>query len=256
MIHNTPLPVHDLQKVPENTLIEDLLLEKEIKGVEFRFISMKGEVRFAGERGWNYYDVLLSLKTGDAILKINGNEYSVGPEHIVRIPYGKGYTMLVGEKRKFRFLLVRKYLDKKDKCIIKEKPEYHDAMYIKSFSECPVYTEDIKSEKTINRMLLPEGLVPRFCMGLVETEGPDEVGEHEHDMLDQVFLGLEDCRCLVHADGAKALLTQNMLLHIPLGSKHSVTVEEGNKLSYIWMDFFLSQEGQKYMEEQHHIKNE
>jgi quercetin dioxygenase-like cupin family protein len=92
-------------------------------------------------------------------------------------------------------------------------------------------------------------------MGSVETKGPDSVGEHSHPMLDQLFLGLEGCKCTCYADGEEVGLTENMLLHIPLGSRHSVSVEDGDTLSYIWLDFFLTLNGEKYMNEQHHIES-
>ena len=92
-------------------------------------------------------------------------------------------------------------------------------------------------------------------MGSVETIGPDEVGEHSHPMLEQVFLGMKNCRCTVWANSNKALLAENMLLHIPLGSKHKVLVKEGDVLSYLWMDFFLSLEGEKYINDQHHMED-
>jgi hypothetical protein len=75
-------------------------------------------------------------------------------------------------------------------------------------------------------------------------------------MLDQIFLGLEGCRCYCYADGEEEILTENMILHIPLCSKHYVKVKEGDKLAYIWMDFFLTIEGEKYMGEQHHVEEE
>jgi hypothetical protein len=61
---------------------------------------------------------------------------------------------------------------------------------------------------------------------------------------------------MCHAEGEQILLTENMLLHIPLGSKHSVSVESGDTLAYIWFDFFLSHEGEKYMSEQHQMDDE
>jgi len=87
-----------------------------------------------------------------------------------------------------------------------------------------------------------------------ETEGPDEVGEHCHPILDQLFLGLSSCNCIFYADDEQTILSENMLLHIPLGSKHAVSVSKGNTLAYIWMDFFLTLEGEKYMREQHQME--
>jgi quercetin dioxygenase-like cupin family protein len=147
-------------------------------------------------------------------------------------------------------------LDIADLRVILQNEKEHSEVFIRSFKDCPVYTEDIKSSKSINRMILPEGKVPRFCMGSVETEGPDSVAPHEHPMLDQLFFGLKGCRCTCTADGESQLLTENMLLHIPLGSKHSVSVADGEKLAYIWFDFFLTIEGQKYMDEQHRLEEE
>jgi quercetin dioxygenase-like cupin family protein len=92
-------------------------------------------------------------------------------------------------------------------------------------------------------------------MGSVETSGPDIVAEHDHPMLDQLFLGLKGCRCHCYAGAEHALLEENMLLHIPLGSKHHVEVGEGDRLAYIWLDYFLTMEGQKYMNEQHQMKD-
>jgi quercetin dioxygenase-like cupin family protein len=81
------------------------------------------------------------------------------------------------------------------------------------------------------------------------------VAEHDHPMLDQLFLGLKGCRCHCYAGYDHALLEENMLLHIPLGEKHHVEVGDGDRLAYIWLDYFLTLEGQKYMNEQHQVKD-
>jgi hypothetical protein len=154
------------------------------------------------------------------------------------------------------YLRFVKYLDDKDKKEIRKDPALHSRLYAPKFVDCPAYREDIKSAKTINRMLLPEKFVPRFCMGSVETTGPDLVAAHEHPMLEQLFFGLKNCNAVCHADASQAPLLENTLLHIPLGSKHSVSVKEGNTLYYIWLDFFLSLEGQTYMGQQHHMEKD
>jgi hypothetical protein len=35
--------------------------------------------------------------------------------------------------------------------------------------------------------------------------------------------------------------------HIPLGSTHWATVSEDKKMYYMWMDFFLTKEGQEWL---------
>lgn len=93
-------------------------------------------------------------------------------------------------------------------------------------------------------------------MGSVETTGPDFVLEHEHPMLDQLLFGLDDCKCTFLANEVYTTLSENTTLHIPLGSKHSVSVAEGEVLAYIWLDFFLTLEGQKYMEQNQQIDDQ
>ena len=66
-------------------------------------------------------------------------------------------------------------------------------------------------------------------------------------MLEQLFLGLKDNDIMVSADEAKAQLTSYAILHIPLGSNHGAQVREGKKLYYVWMDFFITKEGQEWL---------
>ncbi|MCK5367129.1 MAG: hypothetical protein KAQ62_01210 [Cyclobacteriaceae bacterium] len=227
----------------------------EIKGVDIEYISIKGPQQFREMPGPNHYDVLLLL-SGNAKLSIRGDEYSVNGIYIIKIPHDTEYAIRIESGSEFNYLIIRKSLDEKDRQLIEKDKGNHQTLYLKALSDCPTYKEDIKSEKTLSRMILPDGMVPRFCMGSVETKGPDEVTEHHHLMLDQLFFGLPGCQCNCHADSDSALLTENVLLHIPLGSMHSISVSEGNKLAYIWMDFFLTLEGQQYMGKQHQMDEE
>jgi len=240
---------------PGGYITKNNLLPGEIEGLEMVHYSIKGEKNITETTQPDFYDVLLSL-SGEATLKVGLQQYNFSSPAIARVPYGQSYKLNIKKGSDFSFIRLRKMLSKDDRQLISQNRESHSSVYIKAIVDCPAYTEDIKSSKTLNRMLLSEGLVPRFCMGSVETEGPDVVGEHEHAMLDQLFLGLDGCKCTCHADGEQILLTENMVLHIPLGSKHSVSVESGDTLSYIWFDFFLTIKGQKYMNEQHKIKDE
>lgn len=123
--------------------------------------------------------------------------------------------------------------------------------YFIAYKDAKQYTESIKSAKTINRMLLPDDIVPRLCIGSVETTGPDRIATHSHPMLEQLFLGLAENNCVVEADNAQATFMDYDLLHIPLGSNHGVTVEKGKKLKYIWIDIFNSQEDMAYIKNTH-----
>ena len=232
----------------------DKIMQNEIEGVSVDYIATKG-ILIKEKATTEFYNVLLSLG-GTASIKVNEHSYEVEGNYIVKIPYNTPYEINIGEGNEFYFLVIKKQLDEKDKTVISSEQEKHNSLYLKSFSECVVYKEEIKSAKTLNRMILPERLVPRVCIGTVETTGPDEVGAHQHPMLEQLFLGLYECSCTCYADSASVNLVENMILHIPLGSTHSVSVDEGKKLSYIWMDFFKTIEGQDYITEQHQVDEE
>lgn len=184
-------------------------------------------------------------------MTVEEKEIRINGEYIIRVPYGESYRISVPAGDELYLLRTRKQLDEKDKTVISEDMGSYIAGYAKSFAECATYSEDIKSAKTTNRMLLDEGSVPRFCMGTVETAGPDKVDFHDHPMLDQLFLGLKGCRCKCVADRAEEGLTENTLLHVPLGSNHAVQAAEGDRMYYAWLDFFLTLEDQEYMSRQH-----
>jgi mannose-6-phosphate isomerase-like protein (cupin superfamily) len=124
--------------------------------------------------------------------------------------------------------------------------------YVRRYSDCETYKEEIKSAKTISRTLLPADILPRFSMGSVQTTGPDVVGAHRHGMLEQFFFGLAGNSCHVRADDQELDFGEDMLLHIPLGSLHEVHVEPGHELHYLWLDFFRRQEDMSYIEQTHH----
>ena len=90
-------------------------------------------------------------------------------------------------------------------------------------------------------------------MGTVQTIGPDAVGTHEHPMLDQLFLGLAGNDVIVHADDQQVEFKEFALLHIPIGSSHWVTVEEGKNMYYQWMDFFLTKKGEEWLKTHKHV---
>jgi quercetin dioxygenase-like cupin family protein len=231
------------------------VMKGEVKDADFLFLSLKGDREYKVGPPGNALDVLLTLQ-GSGHFVLDEEDHPVLKSTIIRVPFGAGYTVTADSGRTLHFLRIRRSLDGEDLAMVKRRKEEFARLWFKALDDCPTYSEDIKSEKTINRMILPEGLVPRFAMGSVETTGPDEVGEHEHPMLDQIFLGLQGCRCYCYADGEEDLLTENVMLHIPLGSRHHVEVRAGDKLAYIWMDFFLTLEGEKYMREQHQMDND
>ena len=124
--------------------------------------------------------------------------------------------------------------------------------YFQAYATARTYKEAIKSPRTTSRTLLPAGLIPRLAMGSVQTEGPDAVAAHRHPMLEQLFVGVRGCDCVVECDGLGVGMLEGEVVHIPLGSEHGVRVEAGKLLEYIWMDFFLNQQdGDRWISTMH-----
>ncbi len=111
--------------------------------------------------------------------------------------------------------------------------------FLRLYSQCQTYQEDVKSEKTISRSIVPVDTIPRFCMGSVQTDGPDMVAKHMHEAIEQLFLSLENNNATLSIGKRQIEFGANILVHIPPRTEHSVQVREGSTLHYIWMDFFL-----------------
>jgi hypothetical protein len=132
-----------------------------------------------------------------------------------------------------------------------EEIERARMFFFARYADCETYGESIKSATTVSRTIVPPDVVPRFCMGSVEAMGPDEVGAHAHPILEQLFWGLPGNECLVAANEARAVFGERMLLHVPLGSRHGVSVPAGKRLHYVWMDFFRSEADLAYIQQEH-----
>lgn len=187
--------------------------------------------------------------SGNGTLHADSMTYGLVPESIA-IPMNEisrvQFEVPVGEE--LHFLQFTKKLSSQDIEDLKNFPEENKYnLFFTRFADCEPYTEKIKSPNTISRTVLPADIVPRVSLGTVEAIGPDEVGAHRHPMLDQLFLGLSNNDVVVHADSASTIFKQYSLLHIPIGSNHWVSVGENKKMNYMWMDFFLTKEGQEWL---------
>ncbi|ANY84058.1 hypothetical protein BB934_38010 (plasmid) [Microvirga ossetica] len=123
--------------------------------------------------------------------------------------------------------------------------------YVQIYSDCDQYRDYFKSEKTISRTIIPPHLLPRFCMGSVESIGPDRIEPHAHPMLDQLFFSLAENDIILLIDGERHRMKGNTLLHIPLGSDHGVDVPPGHRMHYLWLDFFSETKGMDYIVDVH-----
>lgn len=100
------------------------------------------------------------------------------------------------------------------------------------------YTDRNKSKKTINRQMVRQRVMPRFCIGSVETYGVDAVRSHDHPMLDQYFFSFAENHMNVLIDFEPIRMEGCELLYIPLGAMHGIDVPENDVCHYMWIDFY------------------
>lgn len=123
--------------------------------------------------------------------------------------------------------------------------------YIMPYYQSMQYWDRHKTQKTIPRIMIEQRNIPRFCMGSCESYGYDEVIAHAHPMLDQYFFSFAENHTLVTIDDQKVDYEGNVLMYIPLGSKHGSQVFEGEHLHYVWIDYFNTPEGMNRLDTVH-----
>jgi quercetin dioxygenase-like cupin family protein/mannose-6-phosphate isomerase-like protein (cupin superfamily) len=222
------------------------VLPREIEGVVTDAVSMVGPAQHV-EPASTTHEVVWLFLGGKGTLHANDQAFEIADETIARAPLGWSWRIQVPAGEALHAVRVRKLLSAGDRAELRKFPDHNASAYVRTFRECATYGEAIKSAKTVSRTLLPENYVPRMAVGTVETVGPDKVAPHRHPMLEQLFLGLKDNQITVLADEAKATLTPLSILHIPLGSNHGAEVAEGQKMRYVWIDFFTTKEGQEWL---------
>lgn len=228
-------------------MLVEVMLPGEIADLNIEHIAVAGPQEKTIQLSKENVEMFIFIN-GNGTLKADTNLYQLVPESIA-IPFEYSSVKInVPEGEELHFVRFSKKLSAQDIEDLKLFPDENKYdIFFTQFEDCEPYTEKIKSPNTISRTVLPENIIPRVALGTVEAPGPDEVGAHEHAMLDQLFLGLTDNDIVVHADGASAQLKEYSLLHIPLGSSHGVTVGDNKKMYYLWMDFFITKEGQEWL---------
>jgi hypothetical protein len=246
-----PIAIQELALSPPNPAAAGQIetrdvLPGEIKDVILHLVSIQGACRHIEPSDTDHEIIWLFLK-GKGTIRTQDATCEVEGETIARAPLGWAWQIDVVPGEVLHGLRIRTKLSADDRLELKNFPQNNSASLVKKFSDCPAYREAIKSPKTTSRTLLAENFVPRLALGTVETTGPDAVAAHRHPMLEQLFLGLQDNDITVTADAATAPLTAFDILHIPLGSNHGALVGAGKKLHYVWMDFFMTKEGQEWL---------
>jgi hypothetical protein len=236
----------NLTALDQETIAVREVLSGVIPGVTTDVILITGPEKYTEEAN-NHQEVVWLFLCGSAFLRTKGQTFTVKDETIAHAPLGWQSEIEVAAGDTLLAVRVRKLLSDEDKAELKTFAQNNDGPYIKRFIECIPYNEVIKSAKTVSRTLLPENVVPRMAAGTVETTGPDQVDRHKHPMLEQLFLGLESNNATFSAEDTQIAFPPLSILHVPSGSMHGCEVAAGNKLYYVWLDFFTTKEGQEWL---------
>ena len=248
-MHRQEIPIVHLKTQLEEKVQQysESILENEIKGIHVEHIAITEEKVIIDTSKEGYKTIYLFVKGRGSVIAAN-TTYEIIPETILLPNIAKTITIKTAKNDTLHYLKISTKLTAQDQLDLKEFPAKNtQEVYYAKFSDCQSYSEPIKSPNTISRTILPNKYIPRIAKGTVQTKGPDKVGAHEHPMLEQLFLGLSKNNCTVYADTAKVDFPQYAVLHIPLGARHSVSVEKEEIMYYVWMDFFLDKKGEEWL---------
>lgn len=245
--HNIPLEVLDTQKIQNNHTFSKSLMENEINGVHVEHLVISTNYATTVSTSEGCKTIYLFIK-GTGEVKAGNLSFEIVPETIFLPNAVDSITIKATHGKALHYLKITCELSAQDVLDLQELPtENVQNCYYTKFIDCQPYTEAIKSPNTVSRTILSNEFIPRVAMGTVQTRGPDKVAPHEHPMLEQLFLGLSGNQCVVYADDNKVDFPEHSVVHIPLGSNHSVSVEEHKIMYYVWMDFFMDKKGEEWL---------
>jgi hypothetical protein len=235
----------------ERGIARILVLPGEIIGIKTFYAELHGGIANKYLPEENEQRILLFIQGAGSIQQDGVNFDFDGLSLFV--PDNQREFLITSGKKSLIYLEIILHLTAEDLRWMGEREDKYP--YFVRYAECRQYVDDIKSGKTVSRIILPEDIVPRLCIGSVQTSGPDEVGAHTHPMLEQLFFGLAGNDVVVMTDSAETRFIEKDLLHIPLGSSHGVKVGQGKDLHYVWIDIFHSLEDIDYIKNNHFLKD-
>ncbi len=251
-----PIEYLVMELKPDHQDYSKTILENEIPGINVDHITLTGNDIREDHTEKGYKSIYIFIK-GQGNVSAGDDNYEIVPETILLPNAIETISINAAKNDTLNFLKISTKLTEQDLLDLKEFPvENTQKVYYAKFTDCESYTEPIKSPNTVSRTILPNKYLPRIAMGTVQTKGPDKVGAHEHGMLEQLFLGLTDNQTIVYADEAKIDFPAYSVLHIPLGSSHSVEAKSGDEMYYVWMDFFRDKAGEEWLKTHNTVEDE
>ena len=108
------------------------------------------------------------------------------------------------------------------------------APQVRPFSSLKQYRQE-EPGVALFRWIVEQDEIPQICMGLVTLEGPIHKTPGVHDGFDQVYVIFSGMGT-VHLDERSFLISEPSAVVIPAGTKHSVQLQAGEKIQYVFVN--------------------
>lgn len=103
-------------------------------------------------------------------------------------------------------------------------------------SQAWMYEENFKTPDTRSYTLIEHRYFGRLSMGAVFGSGPDTVGQHIHNELEQWYYALPGAKFTYQVSGEEIPFEEGDLSYTPHGNYHGTSCKEGDSFDYIWFE--------------------
>jgi len=106
---------------------------------------------------------------------------------------------------------------------------------VRRFTDCEFYRE---GGRNAYYKIIPKGTMGNVAAGYVVVEGPADTPANSHSEWEQAYLVVGGSGTLV-LGGVEHRVEAGTVARIPLHTEHYVTVADGERLEYIYLNRFL-----------------
>lgn len=143
-------------------------------------------------------------------------------------------TCSADSKQPLEFLHIVTELNDYDKTCLREA--HMSLPRFRGVSEAWHYKEDFTGADIQQMMLLEHRNLGRLSMGANFGTGPNYIGQHIHNELEQWYIMLPGASFTYTAENEKVHVQGGDITYTPHGSHHGSECAEGEKFAYVWFE--------------------
>lgn len=111
-------------------------------------------------------------------------------------------------------------------------------------SKCIEYVEGFRPEEIHSYSIVDTSFVTRMTMGAIIGRGPNKAAPHSYDNLYQWYYGMSGTKFTYKAGDEEIILTEGDWAFIPTNIEHSIEIEDGEQVNYVWFEIEVPKEAQ------------